>query len=272
MSSYYAVANGKRVGIFLSWPECSESVKNFPNAKYKKFKTKEEAEQFIQEYQGVTKQNSITKFFPTPSFEPDYYVYTDGACTNNGKPTACAGIGVYFGKNDSRNISKRIEGKQTNNTAEITAIIEAHRVIQKDLEQGKKVTIMTDSTYVMNCIDSYGDKCAAKQWNVEIPNKELVQTAYNCLRHQPNINVVHVKAHTNNTDVHSYGNAQADRLANEAVGQSSCPYAPTTKIYLDVPFQKKDVAKQWGARWDASAKQWYILDNNVHKEDILCMF
>ena len=33
------------------------------------------------------------------------YVYTDGACINNGKPNARAGIGVYFGENDSRNIS-----------------------------------------------------------------------------------------------------------------------------------------------------------------------
>lgn len=232
MSSYYAVANGRNIGIFLSWPECNESVKGYKGAKYKKFKTKEEAEQFIQEYQGrpiVTKQKSITTFFqhneiPEP-FETDYYVYTDGACINNGKPNACAGIGVYFGNNDTRNISRRIEGKQTNNTAEITAMIEAYQVIQKDIQSGKKVTIMTDSEYVMKCISSYGDKCHAKQWNVQMPNKELVQTAYNYFRHQPNIRVVHVKAHTNNTDIHSCGNAEADRLANESVGQSVCPYA-----------------------------------------------
>jgi ribonuclease HI len=232
MSSYYAVANGRNIGIFLSWPECNESVKSYKGAKYKKFKTKEEAEQFIQEYQVkpiVTKQKTITTFFqhneiPEP-FETDYYVYTDGACINNGKPNACAGIGVYFGYNDVRNISRRIEGKQTNNTAEITAMIEAYQVIQNDIQSGKKVTIMTDSEYVMKCISSYGDKCHTKQWNVQMPNKELVQTAYNYFRHQPNIRVVHVKAHTNNTDIHSCGNAEADRLANESVGQSVCPYA-----------------------------------------------
>lgn len=26
------------------------------------------------------------------------HVYTDGACENNGKPTAVAGLGVYFGE------------------------------------------------------------------------------------------------------------------------------------------------------------------------------
>ena len=45
-------------------------------------------------------------------------VFTDGACSNNGRKNAKAGIGVYFGENDERNISKRITGKQTNNTAE----------------------------------------------------------------------------------------------------------------------------------------------------------
>lgn len=223
MTPYYAVANGRSIGIFSSWPECNESVKGYQCAKYKKFKTKEEAEHFIQTYQEHSiETNRVPEQTP---FESDYYVYTDGACTNNGKPNACAGIGVYFGNNDVRNISQRIQGKQTNNTAEITAIIEAYQAIKEDIQHGKKITIMTDSEYVMKCISSYGDKCHLKQWNVQIPNKELVQTAYNHFRHQPNIRVVHVKAHTKQTDIHSCGNAEADRLANESVGETSCPYA-----------------------------------------------
>ena len=31
------------------------------------------------------------------NFIPDYYVYTDGACSNNGKCNAQAGIGIFFG-------------------------------------------------------------------------------------------------------------------------------------------------------------------------------
>ena len=55
----------------------------------------------------------------------DIVVYTDGACSNNGKKSAKAGIGVYFGEGDPRNISERITGKQTNNAAELTAILRA---------------------------------------------------------------------------------------------------------------------------------------------------
>ena len=54
----------------------------------------------------------------------DYYVYTDGACSNNGNSNAKAGMGVYFSENDMRNVSKRIKGKQTN----IGALIIVDRV------------------------------------------------------------------------------------------------------------------------------------------------
>ena len=39
-------------------------------------------------------------------------IYTDGACKNNGKKNAIAGIGVY--SENVYNISEKIEGKQTN--------------------------------------------------------------------------------------------------------------------------------------------------------------
>ena len=37
----------------------------------------------------------------------DLFVYTDGACIHNGKPHAKAGMGVFFGYDDPRNISKK---------------------------------------------------------------------------------------------------------------------------------------------------------------------
>lgn len=41
MLNYYSVKIGKKSGIYLTWKECEENVKGYPNAKYKKFKTKE---------------------------------------------------------------------------------------------------------------------------------------------------------------------------------------------------------------------------------------
>ena len=42
-----------------------------------------------------------------------------------------AGIGVFLGLNDPRNVSRRVEGKQTNNTAELQAIIDVFKILEK---------------------------------------------------------------------------------------------------------------------------------------------
>lgn len=44
---YYAVKVGKITGVFDNWNECNSSVTGFPGAIYKSFKTKEEAEAFL---------------------------------------------------------------------------------------------------------------------------------------------------------------------------------------------------------------------------------
>ena len=41
--SFYAVANGRTIGIFFNWNDCNNSVKGYKNAIYKKFDTREQA-------------------------------------------------------------------------------------------------------------------------------------------------------------------------------------------------------------------------------------
>lgn len=214
---YYAVAAGKQVGIFENWNDCKSSVSGFRGAIYKKFDSKIEAETFIQ-------VNQTPKTVPNMIIdEPEYYVYTDGACSNNGKVSACAGIGIFFGKDDPRNVSCKVVGKQTNNTAELTAIIETHQLIHDDIIAGKKIAIVSDSEYAIKCATSYGEKCSKVGWKKEIPNKDLVKTIYD-LYVGTSVQFIHIRAHTDNTDVHSLGNDYADKLANMAIGLDNCPY------------------------------------------------
>lgn len=281
---FYAVANGRTIGIFLNWNDCNKSVNGYKNALYKKFNTKKEAENFISLKEINThntnfqKSNDISSFFNTnpkldiDDFNPDYYVYTDGACSNNGKENALAGIGIFFGINDNRNISKNIEGKQSNNTAELTSIIETYYIIETDIINGKKITIVTDSEYAIKCISSYGEKCYKKGWNVDIPNKELVKRVYELYKNKINIRFIHIKSHTNNTDKHSIGNYNADKLANLAIGLKSCPYEKSIKIYLNVHFNKKDEIKNLGGKWDRDRKKWFVYDNNKDIDNILKIF
>tara|TARA_B100001287_G_scaffold275576_1_gene283576 strand:- start:25086 stop:25715 length:630 start_codon:yes stop_codon:yes gene_type:complete len=202
----------------------------------------------------------------------DYFVYTDGACSNNGRENAMAGIGIFLGQDDPRNVSELVEGKQSNNTAELTAIIKTWPIIKKDILDGKKVTIVSDSIYAIRCVSSYGEKCAQNFWKKDIPNKELVKIAYEIYKDNKNINFMHIKAHTDNKDIHSIGNDGADRLANKAIGLDSCPYTTPEKIYLNVSYHEKDNVKALGGRWDPKKKKWYIFDDNVEKNNILELY
>lgn len=276
---FYSIARGKEIGIFSTWDECKSLITGFKGAIYKKFITKEAAEQFLidnkqslsEEIPVVTKTQIID--VNDDDFIPDYYVYTDGACSKNGSSEANAGLGIFFGDNDPRNTSKRVQGKQTNNTAELSAFIETYNLIKDDILYGKEISIVSDSNYAIRCVTSYGQYCEKKEWKDEIPNKEMVKTAYELYKNIPNVRFFHVMAHTTKTDIHSYGNENADRLANEAIGLIECPYnSKPKKVFLQVPYERKDEAKQFGCKWDFKKKMWYFDDNNPNNLQILSLF
>lgn len=266
---YYAVAKGNQTGIFSNWSECRAAVHGVKQPRFKKFDTEEDAKQFIETFgdnnvNGIHIQNT------------DYYVYTDGSCHHNGKNNATAGIGIYFGENDPRNVSREIDGKKTNNVAELTAIIEAFRIIKDDTDDGKHITICTDSEYAIKCATTYGKSCAESNWSKEIPNKELVQILYNLYSNQDQVNLFHIRAHTNKEDCHSIGNAQADRLANESIGVETTIKVSKekthNKIYLKVPYKDKEIIKVFDGKWDKQKKMWYIYNNNNRKDLILKLY
>lgn len=211
--NYYAVAEGFNCGIYNTWKECQIQINGFKGAKFKKFSNENDAKQFIDDNCCEKQKRNII------ITEPNYYVYTDGACSNNGNKNAIAGIGIYFGKDDPRNVSKQIFGKSTNNVAELHAILEACIIIEDDLKKGIVITIVSDSKYSILCASSYGKKNALRNWKTEIPNKHLVKTLFEFVSNYPNLQFQYIQAHTNNNDVHSIGNHYADLLA------TSCLYS-----------------------------------------------
>ena len=167
-------------------------------------------------------------------------VYTDGACSNNGKPNAIAGIGVYFGPSDPRNVSDRVVGKQSNNTAELSAIIEVFSILKKEIQLGQKIIIYSDSIYSIRWCGEYGSRCEKNNWENKgkkggqrkpIPNLELGKKLYLLCKNNPNISLRHIKAHTDLQDKHSLGNNGADKLANLSIGIKECPYNKEKNIF-----------------------------------------
>ena len=199
---FYAVKKGRINGIYTKWEDCKNQTNMFKGAKFKKFSTKIEALNYMNEYIEKPISNNID------------YVYCDGSCINNGKKYAKAGIGIYFGVNDKRNLSKKVIGN-TNNIAELQAMIETYYIIKNDI-LNKKIVIVSDSEYTLNCVKKYGKKQELNNWNIDIPNKQLVRTLYELYKNT-DIGFMHIYSHTNKKDIHSIGNSEADKLAYKAV-------------------------------------------------------
>jgi len=100
--------------------------------------------------------------------------------------------------------------------------------------------------------------------NTTNENLELVKKAFMICNKNKNIKFKHIRAHTELKDEHSTGNDGADKLANLAIGYESCMYN-ITKIYLNVPYKKKEEGKSLGAKWDLYKKKMYI-ENNLDEE------
>ena len=274
---YYAVAIGHKTGVYNKWEDCKKNIENFKNPIYRKFDNVDDANNFILKY----KDKTITKI--DDKYDKDsIYVYTDGACFNNGSKNAKAGIGIYISDDNINNVSRELEGdKLTNNIAELTAAIEGINIIKK--QDIKNKVIVTDSEYVIKCATTYGAKLAANEWKTSRdktpPNVELVKRLYE-LTNKYKINFKHIMAHTDNKDIHSLGNYNADKLANESIHvskQHDGLFPPIKKdnekiIYLNVSFAEKDKAKAKGAKWNPERKKWYIYENNEYKDELLKMY
>ena len=107
-------------------PECEKNVKGFANARYKKFPTKKDAEEFIKNNQTGTNQptktgskseikvkklsskKKVTNFVPYDALQKTsdgyllngnrYVAYTDGASTENQrKNSGGSGCGIHWG-------------------------------------------------------------------------------------------------------------------------------------------------------------------------------
>ncbi len=278
---YYSVYQGHKPGIYKSWEECQQNITGYSKAIFKKFKDKDAAEYFLtngKEQEIVTMNDFLVKKPSKKEKKSDQskiVVYTDGACSHNGSENAKAGYGIYFSENDSRNLSKKVKGKQTNNVAELSAIIEVSNILKSELKDNVELEIWTDSEYSIKCCTTYGEKQEKNGWNKDIKNKELVKKAYEIYKKYPNVNFNYIKAHTDKSDIHSIGNDNADKLANLAIGLTDCPYQiqnqedEDQKIYLAVPFSLKDKAKALGALWDKEEKKWYIKNKKIDSDNFL---
>jgi ribonuclease HI len=90
-------------------------------------------------------------------------VYTDGSSLANGTRAAAAGAGIYFGPHALQNAGLRVPGKQTNNRAELFAILSAVVVVPLK----KSLVIYTDSQYAIRSILDWAPMHSICGWSCE---------------------------------------------------------------------------------------------------------
>lgn len=148
-------------------------------------------------------------------------VFCDGSCVGNGKLGAKGGVGVYFGLNDPRNVSTGFPGKQTNNRAELYAILAALDSTSSLLSlnrdfQYQPLHIKTDSKYCINCLTEWWKNWERNGWKTsdkkQVENKELIQKIIEEIRARPLgfVKFTYVEGHSG-----IFENEQADRLAKQ---------------------------------------------------------
>ncbi|XP_071964612.1 ribonuclease H1-like [Antedon mediterranea] len=240
---FYAVRKGRNIGIFKTWDECQKQVHQFQGAQFKKFKTEDEANNFIgsvpkppttswsrKTYRQSTKRSTVplesdalTSYKKSKvqhsyggsdssveSVEKPTVVYTDGSCTKNGMAGARAGVGVYWGPDHPWNVSEKLYGPPTNQRAELTAALRAIEVAKKnDLEY---IELKTDSIYTIKCATEWIDRWKENGWrtskNGNVLNKDLIQELDEA-RMDITVKWKYVPGHKG-----IHGNEEADRLAN----------------------------------------------------------
>lgn len=153
-------------------------------------------------------------------------VWVDGASKNNGKKHAKAGYGIYFGDNDPRNIGRALDAgqEQTNQRAELTAILEALRIMTNDAGYSKdkyRIVVVSDSLYSINCISIWyhnweknGFQTANKQ---PVKNLDIITPARKLYK-EHDVSFVHVRGHQKNpTDINAINNNKVDELASKSI-------------------------------------------------------
>ncbi|KAF2471448.1 ribonuclease H-like protein [Lindgomyces ingoldianus] len=158
-------------------------------------------------------QLSAQKLQPTGEFSGPIIIYTDGSSLGNGKARAVAGVGVYFGSNDPRNVSEPLPGtRQTNQRAELTAIQRAVDIVPIDRE----VLIYSDSNYAIKCCTEWFTKWRVNGWKnasgKSVDNRDIIEPIVNRIEERQlagaQTKFTWLKGHAN-----SPGNAAADALA-----------------------------------------------------------
>lgn len=214
---YYAVKVGRKPGIYRTWDEAKMQVNHFPNAVYRSFKTKQEAEDFIggkvmpakakskTNPQVQTKATSQSGNANHETATGEVIAYVDGSFSKHQKKYSFGVVMIVnneviqtlqqSGNNPKYQGSWQIAGEV------FGALHALHWAIKKGY---KKITIYYDYLGI--------EKWAKGEWRANKDVSKDYKESYQKLAPHIEVEFVKVKAHTG-----VEYNEMADQLAKDAL-------------------------------------------------------
>ncbi|KAG1713534.1 hypothetical protein DVH05_001321 [Phytophthora capsici] len=215
---WYAVAKGRKTGVFRTWAEAKIQVENLFSASFKKFATKEEAEAFVNQHAVATKRQEGD---PDPKDPSTLVAFCDGSALENGRRKCRAGYACIFPHNESWNVAKQlVEERATNNRAEYMAALEAMKRANLENPDGSQMLyIFSDSMLLIRSMTEWIVNWQKKNWTksdgAPVQNSDLLKLLL-AEKGNRRIRWTHVKAHTGKKDWKSKWNDVADNAARNA--------------------------------------------------------
>ena len=230
---FYAVARGRKSGIFKTWKEAQKQVKGYSFARYKKFSNEKEAQTFIQQYQKQQNGAFAGKHLKQPGYSltktqrqlatikgiklkdpSDVTIYTDGGMRRSKDLGAYAFI---IDDNGTIKTAKRAVKNVTNQQMELMAVLSF-------LQHGKDyqhwhIKIVTDSKYLYNMFTQHWVvNWIGNHWKTTggkpVANQNIIQPIVKELKSYDWVDFTWVKGHAKNA-----GNNRVDLLVNQAMDE-----------------------------------------------------
>lgn len=207
---YYAVAVGRKTGIYTNWNDCLEQVDKFSNAVYKKFKTKEEANNFLKNYKTTNTQNTKYNYK-----DNNIFIFVDGSFNDK---TQIAGYGYVIVHNNKvifKRAGKTKEFSDMKNVAgELKSVLSClnyvkNKITLEPYNHIKYIHIVYDYTGISNFVNG---SFTTKKYGSEKYKNNFIKYKDFYEKQGIKIKFIKVKGHSGDTF-----NDLADTLAKQEI-------------------------------------------------------
>ena len=191
MEKYYAVKNGRKIGIFSSWEECKAQVDGYSGAVYKSFKEKKDAENFIKGEEIKEKSEN--------------YAYVDGSFSIDTKEFSYGA--VIFINGELKEFSEKFSDSELAEMRNVAGEIKGSEFVMKYalLNNLKSIDIYYDYSGI--------EKWSTGEWKANKEGTISYRDYYLSIKDKLHVNFIKVKGHSGDKL-----NDRADKLAKEALG------------------------------------------------------